>query len=69
MNTQLTSIPEMLVKTRGNMSEVARAFNIHRFTVKRYARDYQCRLHVVVNGVLMVAQGNRGVKQKDSPCK
>lgn len=69
MNTQLTSIPEMLVKTRGNMSEVARAFNIHRLTVKRYARDYKCSLHVVVNGVLMVAQGNRGIRQKDAPCK
>lgn len=69
MKTQLTSIPEMLVKTRGNMSEVARAFNIHRFTVKRYARDYKCSLHVVVNGVLMVAQGNRGIRQKDAPCK
>lgn len=54
MTPQLTSIPQMLIKARGNMSEVSRLFGVTRHTVKRYSRDFDCKAHIVVNGVLMV---------------
>jgi|GEM_PF-532129 len=60
MTPQLTSIPQMLIKTRGNMSELSKVFGVTRHTIRRYARDFECKAHVVINGVLMVSQGNRG---------
>lgn len=60
MTPQLTSIPQMLIKTRGNMSELSKVFGVTRHTIRRYARDFECNAHVVINGVLMVSQGNRG---------
>lgn len=64
MTPQLTSIPQMLVKARGNMSEVSRLFGVTRHTIKRYSRDFECKAHIVVNGVLMVTNGNRGHRKE-----
>lgn len=64
MNASITTIPELLVQTRGNMSAVGRIAGIARQTVKCYARDFEGKKHAIVNGVLMVAQGNRGPRKK-----
>ncbi|MGE1562099.1 MULTISPECIES: phage NinH family protein [Pantoea] len=58
------TIPELLVETRGNMAAVGRMTGIARQTVKCYARDVDGKKHAIVNGVLMVAQGNRGPRKK-----
>ncbi|WP_312836656.1 hypothetical protein [Pantoea sp.] len=60
---KITSVPEMLVKTRGNISEVARVLNAHRARISALARDFDCKEHVVVNGVLMTAHGNYMAKR------
>lgn len=60
MTPTIKSIPEHLVDTRGNIAEVARRLSCDRRTVKRYARDNECKHHAIVNGVLMVHQGGRG---------
>jgi len=58
------TIPELLVETRGNMTEVGRMTGIARQTVRCYAHDVDGKKHAIVNGVLMVAQGNRGPRKK-----
>lgn len=58
------TIPELLVETRGNMAAVGRMTGIARQTVKCYSRDVDGKKHAIVNGVLMVAQGNRGPRKK-----
>ncbi|MCA6629683.1 MAG: phage NinH family protein [Pantoea sp.] len=58
------TIPELLVETRGNMAAVGRMTGIARQTVKCYACDVDGKKHAIVNGVLMVAQGNRGPRKK-----
>ncbi|POW55596.1 protein ninH [Candidatus Pantoea alvi] len=58
------TIPELLVETRGNMAAVGRMTGIARQTVKCYTRDFDGKKHAIVNGVLMVAQGNRGPRKK-----
>jgi len=64
MKTEIQTIPELLIKTRGNMSAVGRIAGIARQTVKCYARDFEGKKHAIVNGVLMVAQGNRGPRKR-----
>lgn len=64
MKTEIQTIPELLVQTRGNMSAVGRIAGIARQTVKCYARDFEGKKHAIVNGVLMVAQGNRGPRKR-----
>ena len=58
------TIPELLIQTRGTMSAVGRMTGIARQTVKNYARDFEGKKHAIVNGVLMVAQGNRGSRKQ-----
>ncbi|WP_316250785.1 protein ninH [Pantoea agglomerans] len=66
MTPQVTSIPQLLIETRGNQTAVGRAIKSTRITVRKYARDFNCRYHVVVNGVLMVSQGDRGLHKRKS---
>lgn len=60
MTPSIKTIPELLIATYGNKAEVARQLSCDRSTVKRYARDNECKHHAIVNGVLMVHQGGRG---------
>ena len=69
MNVTIQTIPELLVQTRGNITEVARIINTHRTTVKKYHKDTKPERHAIINGVLMVNQGNRGAHNKAKPCK
>ncbi len=59
MNATIQTIPELLIQTRGNQTEVAR-ISCARGTVLKYNRDSKGERHVIVNGVLMVKQGKRG---------
>ncbi len=60
MNATIQTIPELLIQTRGNQTEVARMLSCARGTVLKYNRDSKGERHVIVNGVLMVKQGKRG---------
>ncbi|ENF7816117.1 protein ninH [Enterobacter soli] len=60
MTPAIKTIPEMLIETYGNQTEVARRLSCHRDTVKRYLHDTKAQHHAIVNGVLMVHQGGRG---------
>ncbi|ELY5802123.1 phage NinH family protein [Cronobacter sakazakii] len=60
MTPSIKTIPEMLIETYGNQTEVARKLSCDRSTVKRYSRDNECKYHAIVNGILMVHQGGRG---------
>lgn len=51
MNIQ--TIPDLLIGTRGNMSELARNLNCQRQTIAVYARDFKAERHCVLNGILM----------------
>lgn len=54
MTINIQTIPDLLVTTRGNQSEVARILEVNRSTVMKYARDRGAVGHIVVNGRLMV---------------
>lgn len=54
MITEIQTIPELLVKTRGNQTAVSRILGVDRITVAKYARDRDATEHAVVNGTLMV---------------
>lgn len=54
MNITVQTIPELLVKTRGNQSEVALQIGVTRTTVKKYSRDTQAKYHIIKDGRLMV---------------
>ncbi len=60
MNATIQTIPELLIQTRGNQTEVARMLSCARGTVLKYNRDSKGERHVIVNGVLMIKQGKRG---------
>lgn len=53
MQTEITTIPALLVKTHGNMSEVARRLNCNRATVKKCSGDVFSFDHAIINGRLM----------------
>lgn len=57
MNAKIQTIPELLIQTRGNQTEVARILKCNRATVKKYANDKDAKMHVIVNDVLMVHRG------------
>lgn len=57
MNATIQTIPELLIKTRGNQTEVARILKSNRATIRKYHRDKDAKLHAIVNGVLMVHRG------------
>ena len=60
MNATIQTIPELLIQTRGNQTEVGRMLSWARGTVLKYNRDSKGERHAIVNGVLMVKQGKRG---------
>ncbi|HCB1065395.1 phage NinH family protein [Klebsiella quasipneumoniae] len=60
MMFKVQTVPELLVVTRGNITEVARMTNSDRNTIRKYARDFSAANHIVINGRLMVCQGKRG---------
>lgn len=53
MQAEITTIPELLIKHYGNMSEVARHLNCNRATVKKYSGDVFGFGHAIINGRLM----------------
>ncbi|MBI6188679.1 protein ninH [Providencia rettgeri] len=53
MQTEITTIPALLVKMHGNMSEVARQLNCNRATVRKYSGDICGLDHAIINGRLM----------------
>ncbi|AAP16203.1 protein ninH [Escherichia coli O28ac] len=64
MSVKIQTIPELLIQTRGNMTEVSRMLNCNRATVRKYAEDKEGKGHAIVDGVLIVHRGwDRG---KDS---
>ncbi|PHM22997.1 helix-turn-helix domain-containing protein [Xenorhabdus ehlersii] len=60
MNTEITSIPELLVKHRGNQTQLAHELGINRMTVGKFARDFKCQYHIICNGVLMTKSKLKG---------
>ncbi|APW16387.1 protein ninH [Salmonella enterica] len=65
MTPSIKTIPELLIETYGNQTEVARRLSCHRNTVRRYLYDKEARYHAIVNGVLMIHQGGRGVYDRN----
>ncbi|EER8075837.1 protein ninH [Escherichia coli] len=57
MNAKIQTIPELLICTRGNQTEVARILNCSRNTVRKYTGDKEGKRHAIVNGVLMIHRG------------
>lgn len=60
MTFSVKTIPDMLVETYGNQTEVARRLNCSRNTVLKYVGDKTGKRHAIVNGVLMVHRGWSG---------
>lgn len=60
MITNVETIPDYLVLARGNQAEVARQLECSRGTIGKHARDTKGQHHAVINGVLMIAKGERG---------
>ncbi|EDG1030352.1 protein ninH [Salmonella enterica subsp. enterica serovar Kentucky] len=65
MTHAIKTIPDMLIETYGNQTEVARRLSCHRNTVRRYLYDKEARYHAIVNGVLMIHQGGRGIYDRN----
>ncbi|NUU68446.1 protein ninH [Enterobacteriaceae bacterium BIT-l23] len=63
---QFTTIPELLISTRGSMKAVAERLGCDRATVRKYARDREAQSHAVVNGKLMAVFGKRGKHRHES---
>lgn len=64
MTHTVKTIPDMLIETYGNQTEVARRLSCHRNTVRRYLYDKEA-YHAIVNGVLMIHQGGRGIYDRN----
>ena len=60
MQAEITTIPELLIRTYGNMNEVSRYLGCYRTTVKKYAKDINGENHIIVNGRLMTTHKIRG---------
>lgn len=60
MQANITSIPELLIGTRGNQTTLAKKLDINRGTIGKFARDFDCQYHVVCNGVLMTKSKMKG---------
>ncbi|EPJ3765498.1 protein ninH [Providencia stuartii] len=54
MQAEITTIPELLIKARGNQTKVAGWISASRNTVRKYAFDVKAEKHIIVNGQLMV---------------
>lgn len=68
MNTTIQTIPELLVTTRGNITELAQQLNCNRATVRKYARDFNATQHAIVNGILMISRGLMGAHKREGKC-
>ena len=62
---KISTIPALLVKTRGNQTEAARVLGTTRSTIHKYARDIDATEHVIVNGVLMINRGKIGAHMRE----
>ena len=60
MNADIRTIPDMLVDTYGNQSELARRLRINRETISKYLNDKEAKRHAIVNGVFMTSRGDSG---------
>lgn len=60
MNAEIRTIPDMLVDTYGNQSELARRLHINRETITKYLNDWGAKHHAIVNGVFMSSRGESG---------
>ncbi|AXU94225.1 protein ninH [Erwinia persicina] len=66
MIADIQTIPEMLIKTRGNQTEVARMLKASRGTIRKYVNDRKAQRHAIVNGTLMIFRGELGIwKRRD----
>ena len=54
MQAEITTIPDLLIKHYGNMTEVGRLIGANRGTSRKYVRDARAESHIVINGRLMV---------------
>lgn len=54
MQAEITTIPELPIKARGNQTRVAGWISASRNTVKKYAFDVKAEKHIIVNNQLMV---------------
>ncbi|UQY45281.1 phage NinH family protein [Mixta hanseatica] len=68
MNATIETIPELLVKTRGNMTGLAQQLKSNRATIRKYARDFNATHHAIVNGVLMTFRGQLGAHKREGKC-
>lgn len=60
MKADIRTIPDMLVDTYGNQSELARRLRINRETISKYLNDKEAKRHAIVNCVFMTARGDSG---------
>ncbi|MBI0277102.1 protein ninH [Hafnia alvei] len=60
MDAKIRTIPDMLVDTYGNQSELARRLHINRETISKYLNDKEAKHHAIVNGVFMSSRGDCG---------
>ncbi|WP_338637014.1 protein ninH [Erwinia persicina] len=66
MIAEIQTIPEMLINTRGNQTEVARMLKSSRGTIRKYVNDRKAQRHAIVNGTLMIFRGELGIwKRRD----
>lgn len=68
MQFEVTNIPDLLIKYRGNQTKVAEHLKINRQTVRVYVDDKESKRHAVVNGVFMSAnngRANNGAKWRE----
>lgn len=63
----LTSIPELLVDTRGNKSELARRLGVGLKTLDFYLDDKEMKRHCVLNGYLMTKLNNKQKAYENKP--
>jgi hypothetical protein len=60
MIAEITTIPELLIQTRGNQTAVARMLKANRGTIRKYVDDRKALRHAIVNGTLMIFRGDLG---------
>lgn len=61
MIADIKTIPELLIQTRGNQTEVARMLKSSRGTIRKYVNDRKAQRHAIVNGTLMIFRGELGI--------
>lgn len=66
MIAEIQTIPELLINSRGNQTEVARMLKSSRGTIRKYVNDRKAQRHAIVNGTLMIFRGELGIwKRRD----